>query len=53
MHNSPFMLDDETTKTNIALALKGLSALGDSAAVVDSNVIASKRGDHSQIEQLL
>lgn len=53
MHNSPFMLDDETTKTNVALALKGLSALGDKAAVVDQGVIMSKRGDHSQIEQVL
>ena len=41
MHKTPFMLDEQTTKTNIALALKGLRALGDDqkVALIDEAVV--------------
>ena len=45
------MLDEQTAKKNIALALKSLQALGDDSkvAVIDEAVVTSKRNDLDQI----
>ena len=55
MDRSPFMLDEQTTKTNIALAQKSLKALGDDqkVALVDEGVVVSKRNDIDSIVQAL
>ena len=55
LHRTPFMLDDQTTKTNIALAQKSLRALGDDqkVATIDEVVVYSKRNDIEKIVQAL
>ena len=55
MSKTPFMLDEQTAKTNIALAQKSLRALGDDqkVALIDEAVVFSKRNDIDNIVQAL